>query len=215
MVDIGVKSGTTNPGGEASVMGGSYNWIQPALQYGGRSGAVDYFAVGQYVSNGIGIENPTSSYTPLHDDTAQWYALTKVTGIVDENTRLSFIGGGASARYQIPNVPGQTPNFTVNGISELEQLDPRPAPVGGHLFRHRLAAEELPGLQPAALGLRPLLQALLPARRASATCSTTASRPRRNRTSLATGVQGDASWKVAPTTRCAAASWSSASASPA
>lgn len=117
VVDIGVKSGTTNPGGEASVMGGSYNWIQPALQYGGRFGNIDYFAVGQYVSNSIGVDNPTAAYTPLHDDTAQWYALTKITGIVDENTRLSFIGGGASARYQIPNVPGQTPSFTVNGIS--------------------------------------------------------------------------------------------------
>jgi outer membrane receptor protein involved in Fe transport len=117
VVDIGVKSGTTDPGGEASLMAGSYNWIQPALQYGGRSGAIDYFAVGQYASNGIGIENPTSSRAPLHDDTAQWYALAKVTGIVDESTRLSFIGGGASARFQIPNVPGQVPNFTVNGIS--------------------------------------------------------------------------------------------------
>ena len=87
VVDIGVKSGTTNPGGEASVMGGSYNWIQPSLAYGGRSGAIDYFAVGQYVSNGIGVENPTPSYTPIHDDTAQWYGLAKVTGIVDENTR--------------------------------------------------------------------------------------------------------------------------------
>lgn len=118
VVDIGVKSGTTSPGGEASIMGGSYNWIQPALQYGGRTGAIDYFAVGQYVSNGIGVENPTSSYTPLHDDTAQWYALTKITGIVDENTRLSFIAGGASARYQIPNVPGQAPNFTVEGNTD-------------------------------------------------------------------------------------------------
>lgn len=118
VVDIGVKSGTTSPGGEASIMGGSYNWIQPALQYGGRTGAIDYFAVGQYVSNGIGVENPTSSYTPLHDDTAQWYALTKITGIVDENTRLSFIAGGASARYQIPNVPGQAPNFTVDGNTD-------------------------------------------------------------------------------------------------
>ncbi len=81
---------------------GSYNWVQPALEYGGRSGAIDYFAVGQYVSNGIGIENPTGSALPIHDNTAQWYALAKVTGIVDENTRLSFIGGGASARYQIP-----------------------------------------------------------------------------------------------------------------
>jgi len=117
VVDINVKSGTTNPGGEASTMLGSYNWVQPALEYGGRSGAIDYFAVGQYVSNGIGIENPTGSALPIHDNTAQWYALAKVTGIVDENTRLSFIGGGASARYQIPNVPGQMPNFTVNGIS--------------------------------------------------------------------------------------------------
>jgi outer membrane cobalamin receptor len=118
VVDIGVKSGSTNPGGEASVMAGSYNWIQPALQYGGRSGAIDYFALGQYMRNGIGVENPTPAYTPLHDDTAQWYALAKVTGIVDENTRLSFIAGGASARYQIPNVPGQTPAFTVNNISD-------------------------------------------------------------------------------------------------
>ncbi len=107
VVDITVKSGTTNPGGEASMMTGSYNWLQPALQYGGRSGNFDYFAVGQYISNGIGIENPTPSSLPLHDDTAQWYALTKLTALVDENTRLSFIGGGASARYQIPNVPGQ------------------------------------------------------------------------------------------------------------
>ena len=107
---------------------------------------IDYFAAGQYLSNGIGIENPTSSYTPIHDDTAQWYGLAKVTGIVDENTRLSFIGGGASARFQIPNNLDQVPNFTVFGNSDLEQLDPRPAPVGEHLFRHRLAAEDLRGL---------------------------------------------------------------------
>ena len=32
VVDIGVKSGTTDPGAEASMMGGSYNWLQPAFQ---------------------------------------------------------------------------------------------------------------------------------------------------------------------------------------
>lgn len=127
VVDINVKSGTTNPGGEASVMVGSYNWVQPALEYGGRSGNIDYFAVGQYINNGIGIENPTSSALPIHDNTAQWYALTKLTGIVDENTRLSFIAGGASARYEIPNRPGQIPNFSVNGITDFNSslLDQR------------------------------------------------------------------------------------------
>ncbi|KAF0105831.1 MAG: tonB dependent receptor [Rhodospirillaceae bacterium] len=118
VVDITVKSGTTNPGGEASAMVGSYNWVQPALEYGGRSGNFDYFAVGQYVSNNIGIENPTPSTAPLHDSTAQWYALTKLSALADENTRLSFIAGGASARYQIPNVPGETPAFPVNGITD-------------------------------------------------------------------------------------------------
>ena len=77
-------------------MVGSYNWVQPALEYGGRSGNFDYFAVGQYVGNNIGIENPTPTTAPLHDATAQWYALTKLTALVDDNTRLSFIGGGAS-----------------------------------------------------------------------------------------------------------------------
>lgn len=127
VVDIGVRSGTTDPGAEAAVMTGSYNWIQPVLQYGGRSGPVDFFAVGQFTSNGIGMENPTASYQPLHDDTRQWYALTKVTGIVDEQTRLSFIAGGAAARFQIPNLPFQVPAFTVNGISSWDStlLDQR------------------------------------------------------------------------------------------
>lgn len=196
VVDIGVKSGTTNPGGEASVMGGSYSWIQPALQYGGRSGAIDYFAVGQYVSNGIGIENPTSSYTPLHDDTAQWYALAKATGIVDENTRLSFIGGGASARFQIPNVPGQVPNFTVFGNSTWDStlLDQRQWEdtyfgIASLQKSYQDFNMQLSGFarysqlnyQPDAIG--DLLY--------------NGFAPWAQRTSFAAGVQGDTSWKVA------------------
>ena len=198
VVDIGVKSGSTNPGGEASVMAGSYNWIQPALQYGGRSGAIDYFAVGQYVSNGIGVENPTSAYTPLHDDTAQWYGLAKVTGIVDENTRLSFIAGGASARYQIPNVPGQTPAFTVNNISNWNSsiLDQRQWEdtyfgIASLQKSYQNFNMQLSGFtrysnlsyQPDVIG--DLLYNGI--------------QPYANRTSLATGVQGDASLKVAAT----------------
>jgi len=198
VVDIGVKSGTTNPGGEASMMLGSYNWLQPALEYGGRSGNFDYFAVGQYVGNGIGIENPTASTSPLHDDTAQWYALTKLTALADENTRLSFIAGGASARYQIPNVPGQTPAFPVNGISDWNSavLDQRQwedtyfgiASVQKSYQNFNL---QLSGFgrysklsyQPDALG--DLLY--------------NGVAPWSQRSSLAFGVQSDASWKIAPT----------------
>jgi outer membrane receptor protein involved in Fe transport len=117
VVDIKVKSGTSDPGGDVSVTGGSRNYSQPAFSYGGRTGNVDYFATGQFLHNGLGAENPTSSFSPIHDDTDQWAGLAKVTTIIDEQTRLSFITGGASGAFQIPNVPFQTPNFTVNGIS--------------------------------------------------------------------------------------------------
>ncbi len=127
VVDITLKSGTTDPGAEASMTLGSRDYRQPSLTYGGRSGSIDYFLTGQFLHSGVGIENPTSSDTPIHDDTDQWHALGKLTGIVDENTRLSFIGGGAQAHFQIPNNPGQAANFTVNGNSILNSgaLDQR------------------------------------------------------------------------------------------
>lgn len=196
VVDIGVKSGTTNPGAEASFMGGSYNWVQPSAQYGGRSGNIDYFAVGQYVSNGIGIENPTPTWAPIHDDTAQWYGLAKVTGIVDENTRLSFIGGGANARYQIPNNINEVPNFTVLGNSTWDSsiLDQRQWEstyfgIASLQKTHQDFNLQLSGFarysqlnyQPDAIG--DLLYNGIA--------------PWAQRTSFAIGAQGDASWKVA------------------
>lgn len=197
VVDIGVKSGTSDPGAEASFMGGSYNWVQPSAQYGGRSGAIDYFAVGQYVSNGIGIENPMSAWTPLHDDTAQWYALAKVTGIVDENTRLSFIGGGASARYQIPNNINQVPEFTVFGNSTWDSsiLDQRQwedtyfgiaslqkSWQDVNMQLSGFARHSQLNYQPDAIG--DLLY--------------NGFAPWAQRTSFAVGMQGDGSWKVTP-----------------
>ncbi len=196
VVDITVKSGTTNPGGEASAMVGSYNWVQPSLEYGGRSGNFDYFAVGQYVSNNIGVENPTPSTAPLHDATAQWYALTKLSAVADENTRLSFIAGGASARYQIPNVPGQTPAFPVNGITDWNSavLDQRQWEdtyfgIASLQKSYQNFNMQLSGFarysklsyQPDALG--DLLY--------------NGVAPWSQRSSLAFGVQADASWKVA------------------
>src|SRR6185436_10135116 len=69
--------------------------------------------------SGVGIENPTPSDMPLNDATDQWHALGKVTGIIDEQTRLSFIAGGSKARFQIPNNPNQVPGFTVAGATDL------------------------------------------------------------------------------------------------
>ncbi|HEY2871433.1 MAG TPA: TonB-dependent receptor [Reyranella sp.] len=127
VLDITLKSGTTDPGAESTMTLGSYDWRQPSFSYGGRDGKIDYFVTGQFLHNAIGIENPTSSVSPIHDNTDQWHGLAKVTGIIDDQTRVSFIAGGSNARFQIPNNPNQTPGFTVAGSTNLDSslLDAR------------------------------------------------------------------------------------------
>ena len=164
VVDITLKSGSTDPGVDASVTGGSRNYSQTALSYGGRTGAIDYFAAGQFIHDGLGIENPTASFNPIHDNTDQWYGLAKVTGIVDDNTRLSFIAGGAELAF--PDSQRSLPEPRLHGQRHqlLEQLRPRPASVGEDIFRHRFAAEELRGCERPALGFHPLLEPAVQAR---------------------------------------------------
>ena len=195
IVDITLKSGTTSPGAEISVTGGSRDYSQPAFSYGGRTGAIDYFAAGQYIHNGLGIENPTSSFSPIHDDTDQWYGLAKITGIIDDNTRLAFIAGGASSAFQIPQVPFQMPNFAVNGQTDFNSaiLDQRQweqsyfaiaslqksyqdlnFQLSGFTRYSKLSYQPDPLGDLAFNGIAPWTQ----------------------RTSLATGIQGDGSWKA-------------------
>jgi outer membrane receptor protein involved in Fe transport len=195
IVDIALKSGRTNPGAEGSMTAGTRDWLEPSFTYGGQSGAIDYFATGLFLHNSIGIENPTASYTPLHDDTDQWHALGKVTGIVDENTRVSFIAGFSSARFQIPNNPGQVPANSVFGMFDLNSgnLDQRQwestyfgiASLQKHYgdLDFQLSAFT----RYSSLSYQPDVPGDLMFNGIS---------PWASRTNFATGVQGDGSWKV-------------------
>jgi hypothetical protein len=120
VVDIQTRTGLTNPGLTLSMYGGSFDWIQPSFEYGGRSGPVNWFVTGDYRHNNRGIENPTTSYDALHDTTNQFHGLAYVSGILNPDTRLSLILGGFEGRFQIPNNPGQpTLGFAVNGVSSV------------------------------------------------------------------------------------------------
>jgi outer membrane receptor protein involved in Fe transport len=195
IVDITVKSGTTNPGAEISVTGGSRDYSQPAFSYGGRTGAIDYFAAGQYIHNGLGIENPTSSFSPIHDDTDQWYGLAKITGIVDDNTRLALIAGGASSAFQIPQVPFQTANFTVNGQTDFNSaiLDQR---------QWEQSYFAIASLQKSYQDINFQLSGFARYSKLSyqpdqfGDLAFNGIAPWTQRTSFATGVQGDGSWKA-------------------
>jgi outer membrane receptor protein involved in Fe transport len=107
IVDIQTKSGAFEPGGSVGMYGGSHGWLEPSAEYAGSSGNINYYLAGDYVQNGIGIENPTRSYNPLHDDTEQGHGFGYVEDIIDSTSKISAIFGVYQGAFQIPDNPGQ------------------------------------------------------------------------------------------------------------
>ena len=114
VLDIQTKTGITNPGFALSMYGGSFNWLQPSFEYGGREGPVDWFLTGDYLGNDRGIENPAATFNAIHDSTQQFHGFAYMSGIIDPDTRVSVIGGAFNGRFQIPNNPGQSPSLGLN-----------------------------------------------------------------------------------------------------
>ncbi len=106
VVDIQTKSGAFVNGGEVEMYGGSYDTLRPSFEYGGSEGKLNYFIDGSYDHNGIGIENPTSSTTPIHDTTDQSKTFAYLSYILDDTSRMSFIGSASYSDFEVPNTPG-------------------------------------------------------------------------------------------------------------
>src|SRR6202022_4866059 len=102
-------------GGQFSVYGGSHETIIPSFQVGGTAGNFNYFSVGSYNHNALGIENPTSSHSAIHDETNQYKAFADLSYIIDATSRISLLLSATYADFQIPNRPGQMPAF---GLAE-------------------------------------------------------------------------------------------------
>ncbi len=122
VVDITTKSGATDPGGEISVYGGARDYFQPSASYGAAAGKWDFFVTGDFLHDRVGIENPTSSFSPVHDLSNQYHGLAHIDYTVDADTRLSLITGVSNANFQIPNNPGQVPSlgYSVGGVTNAD-----------------------------------------------------------------------------------------------
>jgi outer membrane receptor protein involved in Fe transport len=125
VVDITTKSGATDPGGEISVYGGARDYFQPSASYGAAAGKWDIFLTGDFLHDRVGIENPTSSFNPVHDLSNQYHGLAHVDYTIDADTRLSLLAGVSNADFQIPNNPGQVPSlgYAVNGVTNANSAD--------------------------------------------------------------------------------------------
>src|SRR5580658_129918 len=115
IIDIHTKNGEVNPGGDVDLYGGSYGTIHPSFEYGGSQGKLNYYFSGGYLQNNQGIENSTSSYNPIHDNSDQYRGFAYLSYIIDDTSRLSLIAGEAYNQYQIPNTPGQMESPTLAG----------------------------------------------------------------------------------------------------
>jgi hypothetical protein len=120
VIDIHTKNGAVFQQGQASLYVGSFDTIMPSFEYGNVMGKLSSYISTSYLHSGIGIENPTSSSDPIHDDTDQYKFFGYFSYIFDESSRLTLLISGNHSDFQIPNNPGQAPAFTVNGRSAFD-----------------------------------------------------------------------------------------------
>jgi outer membrane receptor protein involved in Fe transport len=124
IVDMTTKKGFKNEG-QLSLYGGSHGTLVPSIEYGGSSGSTNFYLSGEYRRNDVGIESVDASRNPLHDRTDQFHTFAFADHIIDEENRVSFIGGYSNQTFQIPNPRGLHPDgtFSVNGRTDFLSND--------------------------------------------------------------------------------------------
>jgi len=122
VIEIDTKA-NFETGGRVDLYGGSYNTVQPSFEVGSTTGKLSYYLSGSYLTNDLGIENPTSSREAIHDHTDQVRGFGYLSYLVNPTMRLSLMFGSYDGWFQIPNNPGQTPNPDYLAGAGVESFD--------------------------------------------------------------------------------------------
>jgi outer membrane receptor protein involved in Fe transport len=117
IIDIHTKAGSDLNGGEVSYYGGSDDTIAPSFQVGGSEGRFNYYVLGSYKQDNLGIENPTGGNFAIHDWTQQYKGFADFSYIIDDSSRITLLLSGTYSDFQIPNNPNQTPQFALAGAT--------------------------------------------------------------------------------------------------
>jgi outer membrane receptor protein involved in Fe transport len=120
VINFKTQSGLLGNGGEVGGYGGSFGWLEPSAMIQGSSGNFSYFLSGSYLRNDLGIENPEPTHNAIHDRTTQFRPFGYVSDILSDKSRISVFGGSFIGKFEIPNVRGEEPAFTVNGVSDFD-----------------------------------------------------------------------------------------------
>jgi outer membrane receptor protein involved in Fe transport len=116
VVDIQTKGADElENGGEIGTVIGTNGHRELNGSLSGVSGDWTYFFTGTGLTNQLGIENTTNASTALHDKTDQSKGFGYLSYLIDGTSRLSFMAGSSNAAFQIPDVPGLTPKYSLAG----------------------------------------------------------------------------------------------------
>ena len=118
IVDIQTKEGHTTPGGRIGLLTGENSYRNSSTEFFGSVGAFNYYLSGSFLSNSMGIENPTSARKAHHDKTEQAKTFGNLSYFLDDNSRLGLMFGTYNGKFQIPNNPAQKPAFSLSGVSD-------------------------------------------------------------------------------------------------
>lgn len=123
VVDIKTKTGAFAKGGRSEVMVGGNNTVGLNQQVSGAKDNLNYYLSASYLQNNRGIEPPTAGRNPFHDDTKQDKLFGYFSYLIDAGKRLNVIVANADNRFQIPNNPNQTTNYTLNGFDTFNSAN--------------------------------------------------------------------------------------------
>ncbi|MGA9854351.1 MAG: TonB-dependent receptor [Gammaproteobacteria bacterium] len=122
IVNITTNDGLNANGGTVDLYSGSHGTFEPSVEYGGSEGQMNYYVTGTYLQSNAGIESPTSG-SPIHDDTEQNRAFSYMSYLLNDDLRLGAIIGHSLANFQIPNNPGRTPQYQLQGVTSYPSAD--------------------------------------------------------------------------------------------
>ena len=123
VVDIRTKGADLANAGSVDVTVGSRGHVETSAQVGGTAGDLQYFVTGSFLRNQIGIENPTPDTNALHDDTRQTKGFAYLSYLLGDRSRISLMLASAQSKFQIPNVPGESPSYTLAGATPPASTD--------------------------------------------------------------------------------------------
>ena len=119
VVEIQTKDGNLDSGGSVGILGGGHDTAQPSVELLGSKGPFSYYVTGNFLTDDLGIENPTSGHAALHDRTQQSKGFAYFSDLIDDHTRAALMLGAYSGKFQIPDNPGQQPGFSLTGVSDV------------------------------------------------------------------------------------------------